>query len=159
MVLSPDTESEHDYRPEPESLRGDLFLADRGYLDLPCLGDLDRHGGCLMVRGKSNFNLRVLSAYREDGQRLKSCQDREVQAIISKFPKPHFTSRSDGEGLETGLWNRLRHRHEAKAAGNSYSLDLLPPRQSFTRNFYSKSGNLIPISISLILKRKPLLKL
>ena len=23
----------------------------------------------------------------------------------------------DGEGLETGPWNRLRHRHEAKAAG------------------------------------------
>jgi hypothetical protein len=34
IALSPDTDSEHDYRPEPESLRGDLLLADRGYLDL-----------------------------------------------------------------------------------------------------------------------------
>jgi hypothetical protein len=87
IALSPDTDSEHDYRPEPESLRGDLFLADRGYLDLTYLRDIDRHGGCFIVRGKSNLNPRVLSAYREDGQRLKSCQDRELQAIISKFPK------------------------------------------------------------------------
>src|SRR5207237_6392813 len=30
IALSPDTDSEHDYRPEPESLRGALFLPDRG---------------------------------------------------------------------------------------------------------------------------------
>jgi len=42
LALSPDTDSEHDYRPAPESLRGDLFLADRGYLDLTYLRDLDR---------------------------------------------------------------------------------------------------------------------
>jgi hypothetical protein len=29
----------------------------------------------------------VIDAYREDGQRLKSCQGRDFQAIISKFPK------------------------------------------------------------------------
>jgi hypothetical protein len=87
IALSPDTDSEHDYRPEPESLRGDLFLADRGYLDLTYLRDIDRHGGFFIVRGKSNLNPRVLDAYREDGQRLKSCQDRDFQAIISKFPK------------------------------------------------------------------------
>ena len=87
IALSPDTDSEHDYRPEPESLRGDLFLADRGYLDLTYVRDLDRHGGFLIVRSKSNLNPRVIDAYREDGQRLKSCQDRDFQAIISKFPK------------------------------------------------------------------------
>ena len=38
-----------------------------------------------------------------------------------------------GEGLETEPWDRLRHRREAKAAGNSYSLNLPLPRQSFTR--------------------------
>jgi hypothetical protein len=87
IALSPDTDSEHDYRPEPESLRGDLWLADRGYLDLTYLRDIERHGGFFLVRSKSNLNPRVLSAYREDGQRIKSCQDREFQAIISKFPK------------------------------------------------------------------------
>lgn len=40
-----------------------------------------------MVRGKAGLNPRVIDAYREDGQRLKSCQGRDFQAIISKFPK------------------------------------------------------------------------
>jgi hypothetical protein len=87
MTLSPDTDSEHDYRPAPESLRGDLLLADRGYLDLTYLRDIERHGGCFWVRGKAGLNPRVIDAYREDGQRLKSCQNRDFQAIISKFPK------------------------------------------------------------------------
>lgn len=87
LYLSPDTDSEHDYRPEPQSLRGDLFLADRGYLDLTYLRDIDRHGGFFMVRGKAGLNPQVIDAYREDGQRLKSCQGRDFQAIISKFPK------------------------------------------------------------------------
>ena len=87
IALSPDTDSEHDYHPEPESLRGDLFLADRGYLDVTYLREIDRHGGSFIVRGKSNLNPRVIEAYREDGQRIKSCQDRELKAIIGKCPK------------------------------------------------------------------------
>jgi hypothetical protein len=87
IVLSPDTDSEHAYLPEPESLRGDMFLADRGYLDLAYLRDIDRHGGFFLVRGKAGLNPRVLNAFREDGQRIKSCQDRDLQAIIAKFPK------------------------------------------------------------------------
>ena len=87
ITLSPDTDSEHDYRPEPESLRGDLLLADRGYLDLTYLRDINRHGGFFIMRGKAGLNPRVIDAYREDGQRLKSCQDRDLQAITSKFPK------------------------------------------------------------------------
>ena len=87
IALSPDTDSEHDYRPEPKSLRGDLLLADRGYLDLTYLRDIDRHGGFFIMRSKAGLNPRVIDAYRQDGQRLKSCQDRDFQAIISKFPK------------------------------------------------------------------------
>jgi Transposase DDE domain len=87
IALSPDTDSEHAYRPEPESLRGAVLLADRGYLDLTYLRDIDRHGGCFIVRSKAKLNPRVLDAYREDGQRIKSCQGRELQAITSKFPK------------------------------------------------------------------------
>jgi hypothetical protein len=51
------------------------------------LRDLDRHGGFFIVRSKSHLNPRVIDAYREDGQRIKSCQDRDFQAILSKFPK------------------------------------------------------------------------
>jgi hypothetical protein len=49
--------------------------------------DLDRHGGFCIVRSTSKRNPRVLEAYREDGQRLASCQDRALQAILSKCPK------------------------------------------------------------------------
>jgi hypothetical protein len=46
IALSPDTDSEQAYCPAPESLQGDLFMADRGYLNLAYLRDIDRHGGC-----------------------------------------------------------------------------------------------------------------
>ncbi len=87
ITLSPDTDSEHHYLPEPASLQGDLFLADRGYLDLAYLRELDRHGGFFIVRGKAGLNPRVINAFREDGERLKSCQDRDLKAIAGKFPK------------------------------------------------------------------------
>lgn len=114
IASSPDTDSEHDYRPEPESLRGALFLADRGYLDLAYLRDIDRHGGCFIVRGKANLNPHVLQAHREDGQRIKSCQERDFQAIIAKFPKQQRAELEvewliDGEPFRLRLivsWNR-----------------------------------------------------
>jgi hypothetical protein len=107
IILSPDTDSEHDYRPQPESLRGDLLLVDRGYLDLTYFRDIDRQGGFFIARSKSNLNPRVLDAYREDGQRLKSCQDRDFQAIISKFPKQQRTE-LDVKWLIKGEPLRLR---------------------------------------------------
>src|SRR6266436_1039672 len=107
IALSPDTNSEHAYRPEPESLRGDVFLADRGYLDLTYLRDIDRHGGFFIVRGKSHLNPRVINAYREDGQRIKSCQERDFQAILSKFPKRQPTD-LEVEWLIEGESFRLR---------------------------------------------------
>src|SRR2546426_5250805 len=107
IALSPDTDSEHDYRPEPESLRGDLFLADRGYLDLTYLRDIDRQGGFFIVRSTSHLNPRVIDAYREDGQRITSCQDRDFQAIISKFPKRQ-RAELDVEWLIEGEPFRLR---------------------------------------------------
>ena len=107
IALSPDTDSEHDYRPEPESLRGDVFLADRGYLDLTSLRDIGRHGGFFIVRSKSHLNPRVIDAYREDGQRITSCQGRDFQAIISKFPKRQ-RAELDVEWLIEGEPFRLR---------------------------------------------------
>src|SRR2546427_7585045 len=91
IALSPDTDSEHDYLPDPERLRGDVFLADRGYLDLAYLREIARHGGFFLVRGKAGLNPRVINAFREDGQRIKSCQDRDFQAILAKFPKRQRT--------------------------------------------------------------------
>jgi hypothetical protein len=86
IALSPDTDAEHDDRPEPESLRGDVLLADRGSLDVTSLRDIDRHGGCCIVRAQAGLHPRVITAFREDGARLKSCQDRDLKAIVPKFP-------------------------------------------------------------------------
>jgi hypothetical protein len=122
MALSPDTDSEHDYRPEPESLRGDLLVADRGYLDLTYLRDMDRHGGFLIVRSKAGLNPRVMDAHREDGQRLKSCQERDFQAIISTCPKQQ---RSDLEAEWLIDGEAFRVRLITSAWGNKW-YDLQP---------------------------------
>lgn len=114
IVLTPDTDAEHDYRPEPESLQGDLFLADRGYLDLTYLRDVDRHGGFFVVRAKAGLNPRVIDAHRADGKRVKSCQDRDVQAIISTLPKKQRSNlivewRIDGQPFRLRMivsWNK-----------------------------------------------------
>jgi hypothetical protein len=107
IALSPDTDAEHDYRPAPESLRGDVFLADRGSLDLTSLRDIDRQGGFFIVRSKSHLNPRVIDASREDGQRITSCQDRDFHAIISQFPKRQ-RAELDVEWLIEGEPFRLR---------------------------------------------------
>ena len=89
-------------------------MADRGYLDLAYLREIDRHGGFFIVRSKVGLNPRVIDAYREDGQRLKSCQDRDLKAITSKFPKQQRTELEvewllEGEPFRLRLivsWNR-----------------------------------------------------
>jgi Transposase DDE domain len=130
IVLSPDTDSEHAYLPEPASLRGDVFLADRGYLDLSYLRDIDRYGGFFIVRGKAGLNPRVLHAFREDGQRIKSCQDRDLQAIISKFPKRQRAD-LEVEWLMDHAPFRLRLivSWNAETKSFDYLLTNLPPSQ------------------------------
>jgi hypothetical protein len=64
-------------------------MADRGYLNLAYLRDMDRHGGCFLVRGKTGLNPHVISAFYENGTLMKSCQGRDLQAIVSKFPGIH----------------------------------------------------------------------
>ena len=41
IVLAPDTDCEQDFLPQPASLKDDLFLADRGYLNLTYLQEVD----------------------------------------------------------------------------------------------------------------------
>jgi hypothetical protein len=87
ISLSPDTDSERAYLPEPKSLKGDLLLSDRGYLDLTYLRDVDRHGGGFIVRGKADLNPRVMTACREDGKPIASSKGRDLKAMVSKLPK------------------------------------------------------------------------
>jgi hypothetical protein len=87
IVLSPDTDSEQVYLPAPESLKGSLFLADRGYLNLTYLSDVVHQGGFFVVRAKEALNPLVIDAYREDGKPLKGCRERDFQAIVATLPK------------------------------------------------------------------------
>jgi hypothetical protein len=107
LAWSPATDSEHDDRPEPESLRGDVWWADRGYLDVTSLRDIERSGGFLLVRGKAGLTPRVIDAYREDGQRIKACQECDVKAIVSQWPKRQ-RAELDVEGLLEGEPFRVR---------------------------------------------------
>src|SRR5213596_4379622 len=75
IVLTPDTDSEQDYLPAPASLKGSLFLADRGYLNLTYLSDVAHQGGFFVVRAKEALNPLVIAAYREDGKPLKGCRE------------------------------------------------------------------------------------
>ncbi|ETW91969.1 MAG: hypothetical protein ETSY1_45875, partial [Candidatus Entotheonella factor] len=62
-------------------------MSDRGYLDLTYLRDVDRHGGGFIVRGKTDLNPRVITAFREDGKPIPSSKNRDLKAIVSKLPK------------------------------------------------------------------------
>jgi hypothetical protein len=117
-ALSPDTEAEHDDRPAPESLRGEVFLADRGDLALTSVRDIDRHGGCFLVRSTSHLHPHVIEAYRADRQRLTSCQDRDCQALTAKFPTQQRAALAV-EGLIEGapLRGRLMVRWHPETTG------------------------------------------
>jgi RNA-directed DNA polymerase len=52
--------------------------------------------------------------------------------VVGKLDEGNLHVQFDEGALETGLGDRLRHRHRAKAAGNSYSPSLRQPRQCST---------------------------
>ncbi len=57
-----------------------------GSLAVGYVRDMDRSGGFFLVRANAGLHPRVLHAVREDGQRLKSCQERDLKAMTAKFP-------------------------------------------------------------------------
>jgi len=62
MALRPDPDAAHASRPAPKRLRGEGFLADRGSLALASVRDLDRQGGCFLVRSTAGVHPRVIDA-------------------------------------------------------------------------------------------------
>ncbi len=88
IVWRPDTAAAPDSLPEPQSLGSEVCLADRGYRDLPSVREVARPGGCCSVRAHEGLPPRVIDAVRADGQRVQSCQARDVPGLITTWPTP-----------------------------------------------------------------------
>ena len=48
---------------------------------------VDGFAAVCIVRGKAGLHPRVLNAFREDGPRITSCQDRDFQALLATLPQ------------------------------------------------------------------------
>jgi hypothetical protein len=89
IVLAPDTESEQANLPDPVQLKDCLFMADRGYLNLDYMHQIDSQGGCFIIRGKEGLNPWILNAWRDDGEHPRRFRNKTLNEIRDKLPKRH----------------------------------------------------------------------
>lgn len=87
VVLSPDSASERQFLPAPESLRDELLLADRGYFGTQYLQAVDAAGGLFIVRGKSNMNPVILRAIDPDGREVKAFRGQRLKALKTRMSR------------------------------------------------------------------------
>jgi hypothetical protein len=81
VVLTPDTFAERAELPAPESLRGALLLADRGYFDVKYLGELTQHDVHYVVRGFVSINPTVLAGYAAHGAALSGVAGKALKDL------------------------------------------------------------------------------
>jgi len=62
VTLAADSESEVQHRPNPESLKDSLLLADRAFEGLDYLKKIEDNDGFYSVRGKKNIKPIVVKA-------------------------------------------------------------------------------------------------
>ncbi len=87
IVLTPDTDSEAHYLPDPESLAACLVMGDRGYFKKEYLRDVAAHGGSFIIKGKASMNPKVVFAASEDGVQRKSWCNKGLRDIRGKLLK------------------------------------------------------------------------
>jgi hypothetical protein len=87
VVLTPDTDSEAQYLPAPETLVGALVIGDRGYFKKEYLFEVDREGGHFIIKGKSDMNPTVKCALTEDGREIKCWRNQKLKNIKHKLRK------------------------------------------------------------------------
>ena len=61
--VAPDVESERDFLPEPEELKGKLLLMDAGYMNLRYIERVKEHGGDVITPAKGRANPKILASY------------------------------------------------------------------------------------------------
>ena len=82
VTLTPDTAAERPHLPCPETLCGDLLLADRGYFDRNYLSAVNRAGGHYVVRASASVNPVVRNAYDSRGEELSEASGRRLNECV-----------------------------------------------------------------------------
>jgi hypothetical protein len=130
VVLTPDTTSEQSFLPAPQTLKGSLLLADRGYVDLHYMRRVQDEGGFFLMRAKAGMNPQVVEAFREDGTRLRSLRNKPLKAIHTQLPKRQRVELGVCWQLDEGpLRLRLILRWNPRTKSFCYFLTNLPPKR------------------------------
>ena len=130
VVLTPDTTSEQPFLPAPQTLKGSLLLADRGYVDLHYMRRVQDAGGFFLIRAKAGMNPQVVEAFREDGTRLRSLRNKPLKAIHAQLPKRQRVELGVCWQLDEGpLRLRLILSWNPKTKSFCYFLTNLPPKR------------------------------
>lgn len=116
--VAPDKKSEQRFLPAVESLRGKLFLGDRGYQNLAYWEKVQAAGGSFLVRGKRDLNPRLLKV-RGPGGRLRRFEGRCLQDVLHALPRRRLDldvqwDRPGGNTLRLRmvlLWTRPKRRY------------------------------------------------
>lgn len=87
VVLAPDSEAERQFLPQPEQVRGQLLLADRGYFGCEYLQRLDDAGASFIMRGKVDMNPLIVKAFGPDGKELEQFRDQPLKAVKARLLK------------------------------------------------------------------------
>lgn len=85
VVLTPDTFSERAELPPPATLRGDLLVADRGYINSAYLHAVATHGGAFLMRAQVKSNPMVIAVTQ--GPRSSRVVGKPLQAVVGQLAK------------------------------------------------------------------------
>ena len=85
VTLTADTEAEVHQVPEPASLTGCLWLADRMFFMKEYLYELIEQGGDFIVKTKGTLNPAVEQAYCGDGKEIKTWRGKSLQEVRHRF--------------------------------------------------------------------------
>lgn len=86
VSLRADTDSEQLELPPADELKGDLFLGDRGYLNLQYARDVKKAGGSFIIRAKRSLNPSIFAAFSENGRSLRRFCGKKLKHV-SGFSK------------------------------------------------------------------------
>jgi hypothetical protein len=80
ITLAPDKEAEKHFRPDPDSLKGCLFLGDRAYQDMLYFIEIRQQDGYYIVRGTRNIRPIISKAWDERGRRLRKLEGKVINS-------------------------------------------------------------------------------